>query len=55
MASQPQNPEFRYNPENFHPCVCIEEDKKTAQENLVLIPYARKIPSNTHTEVSSSA
>ena len=20
MESQPQNPEFRYNPENFHPC-----------------------------------
>ena len=22
MESQPQNPEFRNNPENFHPCVC---------------------------------
>ena len=21
MVSQPQNPEFRINPENFHPCV----------------------------------
>ena len=21
MESQPQNPEFRINPENFHPCV----------------------------------
>ena len=21
MESQPQNPEFRYNPENFHPCI----------------------------------
>ena len=21
MESQPQNPEFRNNPENFHPCV----------------------------------
>ena len=20
MESQPQNPEFRHNPENFHPC-----------------------------------
>ena len=20
MKSRPQNPEFRYNPENFHPC-----------------------------------
>ena len=23
MESQPQNPEFRNNPENFHPCVHI--------------------------------
>ena len=22
MESQPQNPEFRIHPENFHPCVC---------------------------------
>ena len=22
MESQPQNPEFRNNPENFHPCSC---------------------------------
>ena len=22
MESQPQNPEFRINPENFHPCIC---------------------------------
>ena len=21
MESQPQNPEFRNNPENFHPCI----------------------------------
>ena len=25
MESQPQNPEFRNNPENFHPCVCFIE------------------------------
>ena len=26
MESQPQNPEFRINPENFHPCdfVCVD-------------------------------
>ena len=23
MGSQPQNPEFRKNPENFHPCVFL--------------------------------
>ena len=25
MESQPQNPEFRNNPENFHPCIPIVE------------------------------
>ena len=26
MESQPQNPEFRINPENFHPCyLCFQE------------------------------
>ena len=25
MESQPQNPEFRNNPENFHPCVCCKK------------------------------
>ena len=23
MESQPQNPEFRINPENFHPCIPV--------------------------------
>ena len=23
MESQPQNPEFRDNPENFHPCILM--------------------------------
>ena len=23
MESQPQNPELRNNPENFHPCICV--------------------------------
>ena len=25
MESQPQNPEFRINPENFHPCTCVSK------------------------------
>ena len=25
--SQPQNPEFRNNQENFHPCICLIEKK----------------------------
>ena len=24
MESQPQNPEFRINPENFHPCIFVK-------------------------------
>ena len=27
MESQPQNPEFRINPENFHPCVILRKPK----------------------------
>ena len=29
MESQPQNPELRKNPENFHPCVhaCLKNDE----------------------------
>ena len=26
MESQPQNPEIRNNPENFHPCTCLMSD-----------------------------
>ena len=26
MESQPQNPEFRNNPENFHPCVSVRSE-----------------------------
>ena len=28
MESQPQNPEFRNNPETFHPCECNEESSQ---------------------------
>ena len=35
MESQPQNPEFRINPENFHPCGL--RDKKG---NLMIWPIA---------------
>ena len=33
MESQPQNPEFRINPENFHKCV-LDINKK-----VTLIPF----------------
>ena len=29
MESQPQNPEFRNNPENFHPCMYLQAEWKT--------------------------
>ena len=28
MESQPKNPEFRNNPENFHPCVYLISSSK---------------------------
>ena len=30
MESQPQNPEFRNNPENFHPCPISPTTKSTS-------------------------
>ena len=30
MESQPQNPEFRNNPENFHPSICSKASFKKA-------------------------
>ena len=35
MESQPQNPEFWNNPENFHPCRCGQtEETQKAKQNL---------------------
>ena len=31
MESQPQNPEFRINPENFHPCITTIFSEQTQQ------------------------
>ena len=36
MESQPQNPEFRNNPENFHPCL------PTADSCMADISYCRE-------------
>ena len=33
MESQPQNPEFRNNPENFHPCFTITLIVSTKQSH----------------------
>ena len=50
MESQPQNPEFRNNPENFHPCklfrltfsisICVEKTKKA----LARLPGSTVMP-----------
>ena len=51
MESQPQNPEFRINPENFHPCINQKSPKTFVVENQCLNVmfkevcwYIRKIP-----------
>ena len=31
MESQPQNPEFRINPENFHPCTQLSYGARISQ------------------------
>ena len=33
MESQPQNPEFRINPENFHPCETHRHKQKQDQRS----------------------
>ena len=40
MESQPQNPEFRNNPENFHPCIlpssnAIDKDLSTPKRSFL--------------------
>ena len=42
MKSQPQNPEFRIHPENFHPCFigyvwfhCVDEKKNVDPDQLI--------------------
>ena len=53
MESQPQNPEFRNNPENFHPCLnwlFRHWHKKLYRENLT-INMISFIQSNLMTEV----
>ena len=36
MESQPQNPEFRNNPENFHPCHKPDQYNKRLIEHMLL-------------------
>ena len=40
MESQPQNPEFRNNPENFHLCIAyvtVKDDLWKSKNNLKMI------------------
>ena len=39
MESQPQNPEFRNNPENFHPCISSKARGLNFGLSLRLHPY----------------
>ena len=39
MESQPQNPEFRYNPKNFHPC----DPNKTSNLFRIQVVIKRKV------------
>ena len=46
MESQPQNPEFRTNPENFHPCYLVLEKLyfRSYQSLLAQFLYPPTIP-----------
>ena len=39
MESQPQNSEFRINPENFHPCECLVQTKFCICIIIIIIIY----------------
>ena len=39
MESQPQNPVFRINPENFHPCV-VGNHKNHLNEAILMITHS---------------
>ena len=41
MESQPQNPEFRINPEYFHPCKLIYEPKHSKKLKMWTIEYVK--------------
>ena len=39
MESQPQNPEFRINPENFHPCQSSRLRVQSSSISLVFLMF----------------
>ena len=55
MESQPQNPGFRNNPENFHPCLIYINTKHLFRGNnchLILEPKAVFVLVNAHILIS---
>ena len=44
MESQPQNPEFRINPENFHTCICDNVSTKSCELTHILKPNSNRSP-----------
>ena len=60
MESHPQNPEFRINPENFHPCTCdticlqnsqlygVNERPLHFKSNTLLLSYRAPHKENSH-------
>ena len=41
MESQPQNPEFRNNPENFHPCNSPFRHVQMKEKSILLSNFRR--------------
>ena len=43
MVSQPQNPEFRINPENFHTCVFKQDKSGFSRQGLKVLTDVQAI------------
>ena len=67
MESQPQNPEFRINPENFHPCVnicysilqqgnrsCKSQESWQERNEMCLLNYIIGLLNRFHQNLSKS-
>ena len=57
MESQPQNPEFRINPENFHPCCILSKStnrQDSRQQNCDRREKAKICFCHTFSETGSS-
>ena len=52
MESQPQNPEFRNNPENFHPCEFAKQAAKS--DRMIGKPCILSVSINSFTKYNNS-